>query len=467
MNSPTLQNPNSIPHAILPKPGPILPAPTIPEEDLPRAEAFIEFLDGDAKFITNVGKMGRWYLWDGNHWTPDPTEAGIYELTKKCLGRWVSMAESCAASAKNQTEFKRWMRLARTCQKKATLENMIALARKHPEIGTLIENFDTDPWLFGVQNGVVDLRTGELRPAEKKDLILKKSPVTFDADAKCPLWEQTLQRIMPAEGQIEYYQRMCGYMLTGSVTEQVFFFEHGEGQNGKSTVTATHEYIMGDYAWRASSSLFLEARNATNDDNLKAGLPGKRMVIGSEIPTSCQLAEGRIKDLTGGDSVNARLLFNEAFNFMPVCKLVFYGNNKPNIRGTDDGIWRRIRFIPFDVQIPEEERNIHIQEQLRAEAPGILNWMIRGCLEWQKHGLSAPECVLAATQAYRAEENHVLTFVDDECKREGEISKASLYSAYQMWAESHGIKHPFNMKAFGNDKTTAAKGPCCAPRIWR
>jgi putative DNA primase/helicase len=265
------------------------------------------------------------------------------------------------------------------------------------------------------------------------------------------LWEKTLKRIMPAEGQIQFFQRMCGYILTGSVNEQVFFFEHGEGQNGKSTVTGTHEYIMGDYAWRASSSLFLESRNGGNDDNLKAGLSGKRMVIGSEIPTSCLLAEGRIKDLTGGDSVNARLLFNEAFNFMPVCKLVFYGNNKPNIRGTDDGIWRRIRFIPFEVQIPEEERNFHIQDQLKEQAPGILNWMIRGCIEWQKDGLGTPKCVLAATQAYRDEENHVLLFVEEECTRKGEVSKGALYEAYKMWAEPQGIKHPLNMKAFGNE----------------
>src|SRR5260370_19665881 len=195
---------------------------------------------------------------------------------------------------------------------------------------------------------------------------------------------------------------------------------YGTGQNGKSTFIETIEKLLGGYAWRANAELFLESR--TNDDksNMLASFPERRFVVGAEMPENARLAEHRVKDLTS-DKLNARKLFCEAFNFTPTHKLWFYGNFKPAVRGTDEGIWRRLKLIPFVIQIPESQRDRRIVARLWTEAVGILNLAIAGCLECQKNGLHEPASVSAATDEYREDEDLIKQFIDSQCQMTGQM----------------------------------------------
>ncbi len=210
-------------------------------------------------------------------------------------------------------------------QSNRNMESMISVLKALNGVEARPTDFDADPYLLGVPNGCVDLRTGTFREAKKEDLILKKAGVEFDPEAKCPMWEEFLEQIIPDKGVRDFLQRAIGYSLTGMTTEQILFFMYGTGQNGKSTFIETIEKLLGGYAWRANAELFLESR--TNDDksNMLASLPERRFVVGAEMPENARLAEHRVKDLTS-DKLNARKLFCEAFNFTPTHKLWFYGS---------------------------------------------------------------------------------------------------------------------------------------------
>jgi P4 family phage/plasmid primase-like protien len=413
----------------------------LPSDDLTRAERFVGELDGHARYVADWGK---WILWDGHHWMIDNSGAAIAQRAFQLLDTFKEAAEAVQGTKERQAAFA----CVRAAKSKKAIDAMVGLTKSFPGVAASITDFDAKPMLLGVQNGVVDLKTGEFRAAQADDFILKKSKAAFDPNATCPRWEEFLKQILPQPGLISFIQRAIGYSLTGLTVEQVLFFLYGIGANGKSTFIEMMEKLFGDYAWRAPASLFLEDKWNSGQSNLVASLPERRFVVGAEVPTGARLAESRIKDLTGGDSLNARKLYCEAFNFRPTHKLWFYGNHKPTIRGTDAGIWRRIRLIPFTVQIPEAERDTGIVERLTSELPGILNWTIRGCLDWQQRKLGAPECVMQATEDYREEEDSIGEFIDEECvvaARE-RVTKANLFQAYTQWCGARGVRFPFGTK---------------------
>ena len=226
------------------------------------------------------------------------------------------------------------------------MDNMRAIAQRDPHMSVKIADFDTNPMLLGVQNGIVDLSTGEFRPAQPGDMILKRADVVFDPKATCPQWLEFLNQILPDPEIVKFLQQFFGYCLTGEVTEQVLPFLYGQGANGKSTLLSVIEEVFGDYAWKTSAQLFLSSKSDNSKDNMLANLQNRRFVIGAEMSSNARLDEAMIKDLTGGDKLMARRLFNEAFNFRPSHKLLFYGNHQPIIHGVDEGIWRRILHIP-------------------------------------------------------------------------------------------------------------------------
>jgi putative DNA primase/helicase len=253
------------------------------------------------------------------------------------------------------------------------------------------------------------------------------------------------------ESLISFFQRAIGYSLTGDTREQVLFFIHGGGCNGKSTTTEPLQALLGDYALRAPASLYTIDKNRREPETEIARLLGKRMVIGSEIEEGTRLAEARVKHMTGGDRQVGRFLYSDSFEFQPTHKLWLFGNHKPDIRGTDLGIWRRMRLIPFTVQIADADKDPELGTKLLGELAGILNWAIEGCATWQNQGLGMPKAVESATATYQDEEDDLGQFIKDQCVvgRDNEITKCDLFMVYRNWADAQGLRMPLTLIKFG------------------
>lgn len=299
-------------------------------------------------------------------------------------------------------------------------------------------------------NGTVDLRTGELRPHRREDLITRLAPVEYDPDAEAPLWEAFLRRIMDGnEDLIRFLQRAVGYSLTGDTSEQCFFLLYGTGANGKSTFLEAIRAMLGDYAQQADFGTFL-VQNRDGPRNDVARLVGARFVSAVEVESGRRLSETLVKQLTGNDRVVARFLYREHFEFVPTFKLWLAANHKPVIRGADHAIWRRIKLIPFQVTIPPEDRDRQLAARLRAELPGVLAWAVRGCLEWQQYGLGEPPEVTEATNEYRAEMDPLGPFFGERCvlHPNARAYAGELYAGYAAWCEQAG-ERPMSQREFG------------------
>ncbi len=351
----------------------------------------------------------------------------------------------------------------------ARLSAMLTVAQALLPVST--EALDRDPDLLNVANGTLDLQTGELRPHSRDDWLTRLAPVAFDPDASCPLWDSFLDRVMAGDQRlVTFLQRAVGYSLTGHTNEQVLLLLYGIGANGKSTFLETMRALLADYSAITDFTTFLK-RDSEGARNDLARLVGTRFVSAVEAEAGKPLAEALVKQLTGGDTITARFLFKEFFDFKPQFKIWLAANHKPNIRGTDHGIWRRIRLVPFTVTIPEAERDPRLTQKLAEELPGILAWAVRGCMDWREHGLGLPDAVRSATASYRDEMDAFGGFIEEECVVEdGAVETAkALYAAYTSWCEANG-ERPRSQKALatglrerGLQNCKGAKGVRC----WR
>jgi putative DNA primase/helicase len=333
------------------------------------------------------------------------------------------------------------------------IDACIAIARSIRPIADSGDNWDNDTWLLGVNNGVVDLRTGELRPGRPDDRITMTTGVDFDPEAKCPRWEQFLTEVFGETELIDWLWRALGYSLSGDTTEQCVFIGHGIGANGKGVFSGALHTALGDYAYSSPFSTFELYQRASIPNDL-AALEFKRFVNSSETNDNTRLNEARIKAISGCDPITARYLHQEYFTFYPHLKLWLFVNHKPKVIDDSFGFWRRVRLIPFTNQFTGRADDRRLSEKLRAEAPGILAWLVRGCLEWQKRGLEpVPECVKVATQEYRQESDLLAEFIADKCIEHPQATtKASeLYKTYKSWAENEGMRdrEVLNSTAFG------------------
>jgi P4 family phage/plasmid primase-like protien len=279
-----------------------------------------------------------------------------------------------------------------------------------------VDCLDRDPELFNLQNGTLRLKDFRLLPHDPQLFQGRISPVAYDSAARCPEFEKFLSRIIPSAPIREFLCRVAGYALTGLTGEHCFFIFHGSGRNGKSTLVETLMYVLGDYARAANADTFLAGRRAgTVRDDLYA-LRGARLVKATETGKGKYLDEPTIKEHTGGDTVNNRALYGSQTNWQPTYKLILVTQEPPHVQGTDEGIWSRIKFVPFGVFLPEEEQiKDYFANRLKPEASGILNWALEGLRQYWQQGLELPPEIRAATQEYRKDENVVQQFLEAKC----------------------------------------------------
>jgi putative DNA primase/helicase len=401
---------------------------TIPLTDAGNAQLFAHEHGADLRWVP---QWGTWLRYDGKRWARTPGESLVPLAIQTARGFYRRAAEE-----RNDDMRKILAAHAKSMESASRLEAMIKLAR-----GLLVANadtFDRDPFVLNVDNGTIDLR-GEVRVHARGDMLTKLAPVAWDPSVACPMWDAFLARVLPDEGVRSWVQRYAGYCLTADVGEQVLAFFHGRGANGKSTLVEILMHVLGDYAKAGAPDLLLAKRGESHPTEL-ADLQGARLVTCQETEAGRQWAESLVKRITGGDTIKARLMRCDFFSFAPSHKLIVSANHKPKVRGQDEGIWRRIRLVPFDVTIPEAERDDALPAKLRAEAPGILRWMVAGCLAWQREGLGVPAAIAAATRDYRHEQDALGTFIEDRCAIEPGAFAAydDLYNAYRAWTIATG-----------------------------
>lgn len=380
-------------------------------------------------------------LWDGKRWVND-LENRI-KLMAEVIG------EECLTNAQTKEELKNATRMLNSNGKEAMIKEL-----QHLE-GIPIKNSDLDKFqsLFNTEKGILDLRTGDLLPHKKELLMSRISSCEINYE-KPKLWIKFLNDIFLKDKElIDFIQKAIGYSLTGSTKEQCIFICYGEGSNGKSVFLDIISNLMGDYASTTQVETLLVSKVQSGGANTDiARLKGSRFVSTSEPNENAKLNEGLIKQLTGGDKVTARFLYGREFEYKPEFKIWMATNHKPIIRGTDNGIWRRIRLIPFEATFTKEQQDQNLTTKLLAELPAIMNWAVDGCVKWMEEGLDVPKSVEQMTKEYKAEMDVVNSYLDDRTQQiEGSRAKASLvYQDYSSWARRNNEYEMSNTK-FGKE----------------
>jgi putative DNA primase/helicase len=411
--------------------------------DLANARRFCLMHGDDVRWCE---PWSKWLVWSGMHWALDAerkAEALAKQTAKAIWHKVAALSDMAGEMLRDLTRFAKYTSGAHG------IGNMLAMVKS--DLAILPSSLDVAPWSLNCPNGTLDLRTGELRPHRREDYLTKLCTVEYDPIAKAPHWEAMLDTIMDKHADlITFLQRSVGYSLTGSVAEQVLFLLWGKGANGKSTfLNALLETLGRDYAMQAPDGLLM-AKQSDAHPTERADLFGKRFVSSVEVEEGRRLAESLVKQLTGGDAIRARRMREDHWEFRPTHKLWMAANHKPTIWGTDHGIWRRVKLIPFVVTIADADQDKELPAKLAAERAGILAWSVRGCLDWQLAGLGEPDEVKAATAEYRAEMDVLGAFLADCCIESPKFkAKAStVYAAYVGWCKTNG-EYAVNQRRFG------------------
>lgn len=398
-------------------------------------------VDKHGEQLRYVVPWNRWLVWNGASWEPDAD--GHVHRCMKLIAREVHTA-LIRGKADLDT-----IRAAKRAESSSGVKGALTLAATEPEIAITPDRLDAHPYLLNCRNGVVDLRTGELLEHDPALLLTKMARAPYEPDAEGAVFAKFLERIQPGEDMRLFIRRLLGLSLEGKVTAHILPIFYGDGANGKSTLTDAVMNALGDYADAADPDL-LRARTFDAHPTGVADLFGLRLALLHESDAGHRLAEGTVKRLTGGDRLKARRIREDFWSFDPSHTFVMLTNHKPIVGGTDEGIWRRLRLVPFEVIIPGDERDENLGEKLAAEAGAILAWLVAGYLDWRRNGLAEPDKVTEATQAYRAESDPLGRFLDERCLRMPTLHAGSteLFGAYEKWCAAER-EDPGTPKAFG------------------
>lgn len=395
-------------------------------------------------------KRERWLLWKDHIWEEDR----MGEVVSQAIAMTQKMISESRECAKEEPEKAGSVYVrAKKLQGRAKMANMIELSKNVVPIQNDGNGFDRQPLLLAVANGVINLSDGTFREGKQSDLISLRSPVVYDVNAECPRFMQFMDEIFSSNQDfVSYMQKCLGYTISGSRKEQVFFMGYGTGQNGKNKLIEVIAYILGDYACAAAAKTFKKNEWDTQTNDI-AQFDRKRFIYYTETAQS-GLNEELLKDLTGSETVKARFLHKEFFEFDPIAKIWLMFNEKPEIKDTSFGFWRRIRFIPFLRQFSKEERDENLGEKLKAEASGILNWLIDGFRMWQETGLNpTPEIVNEAIVEYQAENDKIANFITEACETGVgmEVQASALFAKYELWCNKTRVANSERLSstAFG------------------
>jgi len=402
-------------------------------DDTGNAQRFIDAFGPDVRY--NYDNK-CWVVWDGTTWRRDNTQK-VKKMADRMLRamRREALGEKDAGDA--QAMWKNIKHLASSSGKDAMLKE----AQHMKGTGTVNADYDKDKSLINCANGVVDLKTGDILPHDRRYMMSKCTNVPCDMSGDPEEWLKALRAIfLGKEDVIGFVRRAIGYTLSGSVREQCFFQCYGSGSNGKSVFLNTVYSALGDYSLNAQVESIL-TRGSPGSGNASpdiARMNGARFVRTNEPNEGARFNEGLVKQLTGGDVVTARYLYGQEFEFKPVFKLWIACNYKITVRGTDKGIWRRMRLIPFEATFEGSSDDKGLEARIRKELPKVLGWAVKGCMEWQREGLGMPDEIKDATKEYQDEMDVVKTFCKD-CvnERRGCREKASdVFAEYRDWAKS-------------------------------
>ena len=403
-----------------------------PEPSIDRVPAFsddwlaLAFTKRHGDDLRYCALWGKWLCWDGARWKIDETKR-IFDFVRKIIRE---VAVEC-----NEPNVSKQMASSKTV---AAVKVMAESDLQH---ATHSDRWDADHWLLNTPTCTVDLRTGERREHSPDDYITRVTSV--GPSGECPNWHAFLERITAGSKELQaYLQRVVGYALTGMTTEHALFFVYGTGANGKSVFLNTIKGILAEYQKTAPIETFIDSPLDRHPTEL-AGLKGARLVTAVETEQGRRWAESKVKTLTGGDPISARFMRQDFFEYVPQFKLLIAGNYKPSLRSVDEAIRRRFNLIPFTVTIPPEERDPDFAEKkLQPEWSSILQWMIDGCLEWQRIGLAPPKVVTDATNAYLESEDAVRAWLEDSCEFDSNEfePRNRLYESWRLWADKSGEK---------------------------
>lgn len=428
-------------------------APFYPLTDLGNGERFAAM---HADTVRYCPEWKKWLVWDSARWIKD-TKGEVFLKAKETVRGITDDLPQCF-DTETRKQIMKWAMQSEAGQR---IREMLSAAEKETAIAVLANDLDQDLWLFNLLNGTLNLKTGQLQTHNPADLITKIGGCAYDKRAQCPTFYVFLDQVFLNQPDIPaYLQRIVGYSLTGTTVEQMINVLHGNGSNGKSRLVEAILALFGEYGHTIEPDTITVRKNDKMATDI-ADLFGKRFVDCAETDAGKRFNESMIKRMTGGEKLTGERKFENPFTFTPQFQIFFSTNHRPEIRGTDKGIWRRIQLTSFEQTFWDGDKGetgpLHLQanknlaEELKGELPGILNWAIQGCLDWQKSGLQAPAQVQAATASYRAEQDVLGAFIEDCCMVAPPFvaTAKEIYGKYGVWCEENG-EFKMKQRAFNN-----------------